>query len=1848
MLCDFDKINSAYIDEFIDALSQSLNRYEIEDEENLKSRLKSFLFMLRGTEREKLDISTVPGFFFKYSGHNIEIDKLVLVVKKLLGVKKLVENEQILIAKILVQIASYDFLYFADNIVPLLLENREPTYIHLYLTIATAICDPITGFLINSPLSTRNYEWDNDNAKFDFFSRGSPDLDSKFGRALIKIRRTIQDLLREYIPKEINEISKTNVPTIYVPSLMFSIQTVIVPRMFKSFNMACGFPSRVEILLAISQLQYQNEFRRKKDYNNQSNESLIESWSIYYQSLTNSNVTMTKGKMDFKDMDDCSDNIIIRLLKLTLLTYFSYSDDFDPFDPALLVSFAFGNDPQLVTFMIIFCQALIAVNNDRALNLFKAIQKVFDKFTIISSQQQYTYFYILSRLLDIYVCLPGRKIEKDTIFTILTHGLVGLSSVHGPVRNASMKLIVSIGRFLEYENLLSISHFLEVEHVYLIYRFTKILELQPYLIIQKKPKRPFKLLNFNILINTSNLTLWQIMLSALSQVLAFKYNLDALEKIRDCLYNFITLSYQRDDITEHFSQDICCINATTLLSGILNQNDPIDIRDRFAKFIIMTVKTYISSYPAQIRTILHGMNNCLFESILHYIEKEDDIHVVSITLSSMAWNTGFASASQYANFLPLYVDKFIDFRKGLIKSKILRDDLGDDLLHVDKEEINSDLIKDFEITAYQLFSVLINKYTRPLRMPFPCMNFVDSQNPEIINLSELFHDLYNIIKYHKGDIQLYALKTFERYVQCCQIKDISLVYQSEFLSILLKYDNASRILTGLLQHNFEALFPHFLSLAMSPDGDPYFESICNFFTPSCYKSDVETDTLLKELIWTSTSPIIDTSGFTYLQIIYEKFGSIIVTCLYYLIRTQKYLTGPSFLVLASITPSVYLFRMKNKVGKLNSLLSLFLKICQNFNKSLHLIDLTAIEDISSMLAKNFPFLLEQVLSDTLDLLPNIPHDIQDLMIKVTIPWFKLVSFNLHDMVISPETEIQFMKFSIHSFVEKVFLSSNIRLDTDNPNASNNEIWRALCLTDSSPSANISYILYSIDCFTDPIVHVLRYIYTIVPDQVLIFLTSYLSFNYNIHTNLFLYIGEDNRQVSKQKGSSSNSAESFVFSVLSVLCKLSQDSILPVIQYLPKILVFCLLFKEVQPEKTTKLVETIFIELKPFLSSKLQQISEEIIDTFTLLPNNEDIKSSIKTEFNKLKLPLGTTKWKGVSSRFRRFFNKFDPKLQKAYSEELLKWSLCDGKLLRASIALKAFQGAIYQLDTVTIPLAARAILNVSRTLENLLKSKQGGSSQFECILYISSFLKTLLYHAKLLERDKILYSDTAIFWIAMECLKFNTLALTPIFSSSIKVLTFYFDHSSLFESLNHSASYDGTQFAEKSFWEFHQDFDGCLKYILSFTGENINIKKVFMFLNKLIQLKFPSLIMNSPLWVYTAILAILPWMWSVVIVDVARFLLKTPDVLCMQDTIDCLSTFVDDKEITNILYSFLKNNDIDMYSTVSELVSRLVTKMELNHLRYICNFYAICLASNESALVIPLYSITTSLLTVVPDPKEFVKFLGRFNNQVTKRAGMNTDIFIEHYISKLEPYRSLNIDINHLNFAASPIFSLTNTPAEELHESKASSLGPLTMFYHSSNENLMYRTSFQKSEPKFFEFPNRSLFEKIVIALAPQILKTDYHGSQTFNFNSPLEYIELFPRIPEILNIDYFKDLARKMRHIKIEPFDKIEAIKTKLNTFLVDPNTLSKMKENNQFIEIDIPYLLSEVLNNMNKKANIEYSPSYSRLYTVDQFNLDIETTDSIYQMKPIDPAVFIPSLDYINSIGYNDEEDFYDIYET
>ena len=149
----------------------------------------------------------------------------------------------------------------------------------------------------------------------------------------------------------------------------------------------------------------------------------------------------------------------------------------------------------------------------------------------------------------------------------------------------------------------------------------------------------------------------------------------------------------------------------------------------------------------------------------------------------------------------------------------------------------------------------------------------------------------------------------------------------------------------------------------------------------------------------------------------------------------------------------------------------------------------------------------------------------------------------------------------------------------------------------------------------------------------------------------------------------------------------------------------------------------------------------------------------------------------LAREISNFFLAYNIEMADQYGLELLRWGLCSSDVDRAALALKCYENNLTGLTPELIGIIARTCWIFCESAYYLSRKGKDVSSYTN---YVKSALSLFLAIAQVQYEEGWIASDSAIFWMAIECLRCNTAPFIPIFTQALHLLIFYLSIPNLF------------------------------------------------------------------------------------------------------------------------------------------------------------------------------------------------------------------------------------------------------------------------------------------------------------------------------------------------------------------------------------------------------------------------------------------------------------------------------------
>jgi hypothetical protein len=167
----------------------------------------------------------------------------------------------------------------------------------------------------------------------------------------------------------------------------------------------------------------------------------------------------------------------------------------------------------------------------------------------------------------------------------------------------------------------------------------------------------------------------------------------------------------------------------------------------------------------------------------------------------------------------------------------------------------------------------------------------------------------------------------------------------------------------------------------------------------------------------------------------------------------------------------------------------------------------------------------------------------------------------------------------------------------------------------------------------------------------------------------------------------------------------------------------------------------------------------------------------------------------LAPRLYQALVELDERLADAFGFEVLRWAVCYGDLPRATLAVRAFAGFLFPAGTIVVGLFARVLWILSDALAGLPS---------EAVAYFAAVHRALVGVANAQTEAGMVEADSALFWMAAECLHCTAAAHAPVFEAAMEVVLLHVNTPALFVGVAHPSPFARGQSTDRVFWKFHQ------------------------------------------------------------------------------------------------------------------------------------------------------------------------------------------------------------------------------------------------------------------------------------------------------------------------------------------------------------------------------------------------------------------------------------------------------------
>jgi hypothetical protein len=636
-----------------------------------------------------------------------------------------------------------------------------------------------------------------------------------------------------------------------------------------------------------------------------------------------------------------------------------------------------------------------------------------------------------------------------------------------------------------------------------------------------------------------------------------------------------------------------------------------------------------------------------------------------------------------------------------------------------------------------------------------------------------------------------------------------------------------------------------------------------------------------------------------------------------------------------------------------------------------------------------------------------------------------------------------------------------------------------------------------------------------------------------------------------------------------------QSIRPFISSLPSIFAFCLLHYRYFFKLIFVLLQKIVAELLPIIAAECVPFLHELNRVFTALSQT---RQSDDEDSDDLLV---------VTRVLTDFLQNFDPDMSEQLGLILLQWGMCYGDLDRASMAISAYCGNLTYQKTLIADLSARVLWTLSDAIHFLEPRQVNFDPYFN---YIAEQLKMLKCLAESFAEHGTLGSDSTLLWIAVECLKCNTERTFCIFQAALDLFEFILMYPDIFSFLAHTVVSSVDRFTPGIFNKFHQPwgdvFHGVSSYLFNCTCQSVSVLQLIRVINLAIQTNFVNLFSDSPNAVFVAVLALLPWMWSIVITDISRFMFNSPSVALMEQTYLTLTKLINNQEILDKLMFVKSGEECDIFLHVHQLCEQIVPLIKTSDLVLVIKFFTHALEFGDKSMISPIYSIVARIVQNAPEKQPILDSLAVFTGLVERDKNASRRSYRELY---LETYQS------------------------------ATAGRPLA----------------QQEQPVCEQWPELVMFERIVADKIPHLYEVSVATIGNINIADLNSFPPLLPFEAQLREMPKFKLSFEVLGQYRFEPFMTWWEATNKLLASLISSEKLVAGQQTTQGL------LVHTVFKQALAEVKVQPSKEELELTVTEEGEVKEEPEGDPYAFVFLEATKFVPGVDEINQVG---DELFYD----
>lgn len=1500
----------------------------------------------------------------------------------------------------------FHFEHFVDDILKNLIYSDDTNDMLLSVALSLPVLDPCSGFMCWAPRFLPEFAG---KVSFDFFSSQSKDLETSFGCALTRLRLMIYEksqTLMDDVKRESE--SRTGV---FVPSFLSTLIGTMAPKRYRKYNISCGFPHRIEILIAISNYQRVRSFVRDKGQHVHSVlTGLVASWSEIYNRLTSSSRKMEYKTLQITGPDTVSDCALVAFLKLIGFTNPGVAYNFDKSIGKMIMNLVLSDNASLSSFVIVWTQSLMMIDSSVVFYVFDEVFSLLPSMSEVSLEMFHTFVHSVCRFVDVLSCLPERYLTESQCMELHAFSLATLCVPHPRVRKTGYKLAIALDRYeCDGKTTHTVVKFLSKHRQDIERQMLALFEAFPAVELWKYTLEDVSIVDLFEVMVSHDEVLWQIMLSAVFTCAAGFFSQTFMTVFRRLALMLDKGGSRPDDPV---LRRLFMLNLLTGL-GAMGQNpmmflDHTDEEEAnvtrqqsqmIIDHLIDELQNYIHVCYPSIRIMMSTVAVSLFSDLIPRLLDCPSLECVVVAMRGIAWNVDFCTVFQNDDFRIEFCRMYDNCSTRLLALDLTPNDFVVKLSrnYVAKIDNHSQLVRDFLVVTYRVLLAMKQRFVQCPKAPFPsCELFLITDQAFMQTMQKVFPFIISCCLYPVTDdvserLHYYALHNLSIYFNCCPLENPSLLTNQTFLDLIYTFsETVNGILFNFFKHNMVSLLPIYLQKSVTHGGAKFFMALCSYFKAPRPRTLTISETLLQQ--WESIEmESFDTRYQDAVNVLYEESGHLIASCLFHLSMTDKHVRDSAFILLGSMCPVLLMYNNPHSGDKL-------VRLFQNFiHYSGQALTIEGVNGIANVIAARMSFCLEQVIDRLFDAFPDVPNELTERLFFVMIPLIDSIRLDLENRVVSSQTELNFMRFSCCSFVERL-VRLLLPLDIATDDSLILAIWPSLALRSGFEFLLLSLIesAHSTPELHKPVVAVISALYKTDMSAVLDCLTKHLSFSFWLNETICTPLTHKTmlkEMLSKDDDYDEHEQVLQGLFVLEVLASIAEDDLAGVIPSLPIIFTACVL----NIEKFGRVLNQILRSISRHMGHDTPPMVHDL-----------------------LRFP--TTDITQLSSKLYKVLLDMKANLAEPFCLEILRWSICCGDIQIARTAVRAYSGFLEPNNVVLVGLFARVLWILSTALSQVTEAdaEYDASSYVE---YVSEVLRALYRMAEVHLQRKDYAVTIGIFWIATECLLCHQKAYESIFDAALQIIVLIMQYPEMFELLKDpSRPCEMWHFTPNFFWKYHrpwsESFGGYLPLICAYEGTNVHlcIKAII----KVLISGYTPLLTSKDGWVYTVIVLLMPWMWKVVMTDMSRFMFTSEDVELMDSTVEILKTSVSNSIIAEGLDEIIESGDISSYSTVQDVFCESLKHIHLDDIPMIMRFYTSMLLHGDKHMKLPLYVLTTLIVQSIPDS---VRFLSEFT-AITEASHEKKRQYHRNYLAAVRSLASLSYPEETMDKDIFPLFSL--------------------------------------------------------------------------------------------------------------------------------------------------------------------------------------------------------------------------------